>query len=291
MATAVRSPKRNLPRTEEGALHETVLEPPRGWLALRLRELWEFRELLYFLSWRDIKVRYKQTVLGAAWALIGPLLTMVLFSVIFGKFAKLPSDGIPYPIFSYTALLPWQLFARAMGDASASLVGNQNMISKIYFPRIFLPASSILSGLVDFGIAFLVLIGMLLFYQIQLTWRTLLLPAFVLLAIITAMAAGMWLSALNVRYRDFRHATPFLIQLWLYATPIAYSRSLIPEQWQLLYSLNPMAGVVDGFRWALLGQSVQIGSLFFVSVAAVLAFFLGGLVYFQHMEQTFADLV
>jgi lipopolysaccharide transport system permease protein len=272
-------------------MHETVLEPPRGWLSLRLRELWEFRELLYFLSWRDIKVRYKQTVLGAAWAIIGPFLTMVLFSVIFGKFAQLPSDGIPYPIFSYAALLPWQLFARAMGDASASLIGNQNMITKIYFPRLFLPASSILSGLVDFGISFVVLLGMLFFYRITMTWRVLLLPAFILLATVTAMAVGMWLSALNVRYRDFRHVTPFLIQIWLYATPIAYSRTLIPAQWQLLYSLNPMTGVVDGFRWALLGRALEIGPLFYVSVAMVVVLFLGGLIYFQRMEQTFADLV
>jgi lipopolysaccharide transport system permease protein len=270
---------------------ETIVEPPKGWLSLRLSELWEFRELLYFLSWRDIKVRYKQTVLGAAWAIIGPFTTMVLFSVIFGKFAQLPSEGVPYPIFSYAALLPWQLFSRAMGDASSSLLGNQNMISKIYFPRLFLPASSILSGMVDFGIAFVVLLVMMIFYRIAFTPRVLLVPLFVLLVVITAMAAGMWLSALTVRYRDFRYVTPFLIQILLYATPIAYSRTIIPQEWQLLYSLNPMAGVVDGFRWALLGQASQIGSLFFVSVAMVVLVFVTGLIYFQRMERTFADLV
>ncbi len=270
---------------------ETVLEPPKGWLSLRLGEMWRFRELLFFLAWRDIKVRYKQTVLGAAWAILQPLVTMVLFSVLFGKLAKLPSDGVPYPIFSYAALLPWQLFARSMGDASSSLVSNQNMITKIYFPRLFLPASSILSGLLDFAIAFVVLLGMMLYYDIALSWRALLLPAFILLALLTSMAAGMWLSALNVRYRDVRYVTPFLLQIWLYATPIAYSRSLIPAEWQFAYSLNPMAGVVDGFRWMLLGQTLNLGALFYVSVAIVLLFFVSGLIYFQRMEQTFADLV
>jgi lipopolysaccharide transport system permease protein len=271
--------------------YETVLEPPKSWLALRLGELWEFRELLYFLTWRDIKVRYKQTLLGATWAIIQPVFTMVIFSVIFGRLAKLPSDGIPYPIFSYTALLPWQLFSRAMADASSSLTTNQNMITKIYFPRLFLPASSILGGLVDFGIAFLVLLGLMVYYQTPLTWRVLWLPAFILLALVTAMAVGMWLSAVNVRYRDVKYVTPFLVQIWLYATPIAYSRTLIPDEWQLIYSLNPMSGVVDGFRWVLLGQSVEIGWLFSVSVLMVVVLFIGGLIYFQRMERTFADLI
>jgi lipopolysaccharide transport system permease protein len=270
---------------------ETVLEPPKGWLSLRLRELWEYRELLYFLAWRDIKVRYKQTVLGATWAIIGPVTTMVLFSLIFGKFAKLPSDGIPYPIFAYAALLPWQLFSKALSDASSTMVTHQNMITKIYFPRLFLPASTILSGLVDFGIDLLVLIGLMLYYHVVVTWRIVFVPALILLAIVTALSVGMWLSALNVRYRDFRYVTPFLVQIWLYATPIAYSRSLIPEQWRLLYNLNPMAGVVDGFRWALLGQTLQLDSMFLVSLAVVAVLFVGGLIYFQRMEQTFADLV
>jgi len=272
-------------------MNEKILDPPKGWLSLRLGELWEFRELLYFLTWRDIKVRYKQTVLGAAWAILQPLMTMVLFSVIFGRLAKLPTEGFPYPIFSYTALLPWQLFARALGDASSSLVSNQNMITKLYFPRLFLPASSILSGLVDFGIAFLVLLAMMFYYRIPLSWQVLLLPVFLMLTIITAMAAGMWLSALNVRFRDVKYVTPFLIQFWLYATPVAYASSLIPQKWQLLYGLNPMVGVVDGFRWALLGRSFELVPMFFISVVVVLVFFATGLIYFQRMEQTFADLV
>jgi lipopolysaccharide transport system permease protein len=270
---------------------EIVLEPPKGWLLLRFRDLWRYRELLYFLAWRDIKVRYKQTVLGAAWAIIQPLVTMVLFSIIFGRLARLPSEGIPYPIFSYAALLPWHLFARALSEAASSLTSNQNMVTKIYFPRLFLPASTILSGLVDFAIAFVVLLGMMVYYDIAPTWRILLLPALIFLALLTAMAVGLWLSALNVRFRDVRYITPFLIQVWLYATPIAYARTLIPEQWQLLYSLNPMTGVVDGFRWALLGQSIQLGPLFYVSMAVVVILFVTGLIYFQRMEQTFADLV
>jgi lipopolysaccharide transport system permease protein len=272
-------------------IDEIVIEPPRGWFSLRLDELWNFRELLFFFIWRDITVRYKQTILGVAWAIIQPLLTMVVFSVIFGKLAKLPSDGIPYPIFSYTALLPWQLFSSAIGNASSSLVSNQNMITKTYFPRLILPMSSVLSGLVDFIIAFFILLGMMFFYKITFTLRILLLPAFTLLALITAMAAGMWLSAINVRYRDIKYVTPFLIQLWLYSTPIAYSISIIPEKWRILYGLNPMSSVVDGFRWAILGQSYSLGPMIIVSIVTVLVFFLSGLVYFQHMEQSFADLV
>lgn len=276
---------------EPAAAYESVLEPPAGWFSLRLDELWRFRELLYFLSWRDIKVRYKQTLLGATWAILQPLIAMVIFSVIFGNFAKLPSGTLPYPIFSYAALLPWQLFARATGDAALSLLTNDRMVTKVYFPRLFLPASSILSGLVDFGIAFIVLIGMMFYYHIAFTSRVFMLPFFLLVALMTAMAAGMWLSALVVRYRDIKYVTPFLIQVWLYATPVAYSRTLIPEQWQLLYSLNPMVGVVDGFRWALLGQSIELGPAFLVSLVMVIVFFLTGLFYFQRMEQTIADLV
>jgi len=268
-----------------------TITPPRGWLDLRIIEIWEFRELLYFLTWRDIKVRYKQTALGAAWAVIQPLMSMVIFTVIFGRFAKLPSEGIPYPVFSLAALIPWQLFSRALNDASSSLVSNQHMISKIYFPRLFLPASSIASGLVDFGIAFLVLILMMAYYKVDASWRLLLLPVFTLLTITNAMAAGMWLSALNVRFRDIKYVTPFLLQFWLYATPVAYSSTIIPEQWRSLYGLNPMAGVVNGFRWALFGQSFESVNLFIVSAGAVLVFFISGLIYFQRMEQTFADLI
>ena len=276
---------------KENDLKEIALEPPRGWLNLRISELWEFRELLYFLTWRDIKVRYKQTLLGIVWAIIQPLMTMVIFSVVFGKLAKLPSEGMPYPIFAYTALLPWQLFSRALSDAASSVVSNQHMITKIYFPRIFLPTSSIISGLIDFSIAFLILLGMMFYYKITLSWNILFLPLFLLLAVINAMAVGMWLSALNVRYRDVKYITPFLLQVWLYATPIAYSTTLIPEEWRVLYSLNPMVGVVNGFRWALLGQSFEASSLFAVSIGVVVVFFFSGLFYFQRMEQTFADLI
>jgi lipopolysaccharide transport system permease protein len=270
---------------------DIILEPPHGWFNLRLRELWDFRELLYFLIWREIKVRYKQTVLGAAWAVLQPLLTMIVFSVIFGKFANLPSNDIPYPVFTFTALLPWQLFSRALGEASSSLVNSQQMITKIYFPRLFLPAASVLSGLLDFSFSFLVLLGLMLAYGIRPTWAILTLPLFLLLALMTAMAVGLWLSALNVRYRDVKYITPFLIQFWLYATPIAYSSTLIPQEWRALYGLNPMTGVVEGFRWALLGQQASFSSMLFISIGVVVILFITSLIYFQRMELTFADVV
>ncbi len=270
---------------------EAVLEPPRGWLNLRLGELWQYRELLYFFLWRELKVRYKQTMLGAAWAVLQPLLTMVVFSFIFGRLAKLPSEGVPYPVFSYVALLPWQLFSRALSDASMSLVNSQQMVTKIYFPRIFLPAASILSGLVDFGIAFVILLGLMFYYGITPTWAAISLPFFILLALTTAMAVGMWLAALNVKYRDVKYVTPFLVQFWLYATPVAYSSTLFPEKWRLLLGLNPMAGVVDGFRWAMLGQQAQISPLVYVSLVMVLVLFISGLIYFQRTELTFADVI
>src|SRR3972149_4646684 len=238
-----------------GKYIHTVIEPPKGWTALTLGELWKFRELLFFLTWRDIKVRYKQTALGAAWAILQPILTMVIFSIIFGGLAKLPSEGLPYPIFTYTALLPWQLFAFALTQSSNSLVGDQRLISKIYFPRLVIPFSSVIAGVVDFGIAFIVLAGLMVFYGIKITSSVFMLPLFLLLALISALAVGIWLSALNVKYRDIRYVVPFLTQFWMYDTPIAYSRRLIPEQWRWLYSLNPMTGVVEGFRWALLGKS------------------------------------
>jgi lipopolysaccharide transport system permease protein len=270
---------------------EVVLEPARGLFSLRLKELWTYRELLYFFIWREIKVRYKQTVLGASWALLQPVLTMVIFSVIFGRLAKLDSEGIPYPVFTYAALLPWQLFSRALSDASSSLVTAQSMITKVYFPRLFLPAAAVLSGLVDFAIAFIVMLGLMLFYGITPTLAVLTLPLFLLLAVITAMAVGMWLSALNVKYRDVKYVTPFLVQLWLYGTPIAYSAKLIPEQFRILYGLNPMAGVVNGFRWALLGEEASLDPLLFPSIIMVLILFVSGLIYFQRTEQTFADVV
>lgn len=273
-----------------GEIH-TVIEPPRGWAPLELGELWKYRELLIFLTWRDIMVRYKQTALGAAWAILQPVLTMVVFSIIFGGLAKLPSNGIPYPIFTFAALLPWQLFAFALTNSSNSLIGDQKLISKVYFPRLVIPLSSVLAGLVDFAIAFLVLLGLMVWYGIRVTPAVLLLPIFLLLALTSAMAVGLWLSALNVQYRDIRYVVPFLTQFWMYATPIAYSSELIPEKWRWLYSLNPMTGVVEGFRWAILGKSnldlVSLG----LSAAVVAALLIGGLYYFKRMEASFADVI
>src|ERR1041385_5853931 len=243
-----------------------ILRPSRGFLRLNLRDVWEYRELLYFLVWRDVKVRYKQTVLGAAWAVLQPVMTMVVFSVFFGRLAKVPSDGIPYPVFAFAALLPWQLFAFALSESSNSLVGSQNLITKVYFPRLVIPISSVLAGLVDFGIAFAVLLGLMWWYGITPTAAIVFLPLFVALAITTALAVGLWLSSLNVKYRDVRYTIPFLTQFWMFATPVAYPSSLVPGRWHTLYGLNPMAGVVEAFRWALLGTTDGPGLLLVVSV-------------------------
>jgi lipopolysaccharide transport system permease protein len=269
----------------------TIIEPPKGWAALQLSEVWKFRELLLFLTWRDIKVRYKQTALGAAWAILQPVLTMIVFSIIFGGLAKLPSNGIPYPIFTFTALLPWQLFAFALTQSSNSLVGSQNLISKVYFPRLVVPFSSVLAGVVDFGIAFIVLIAMMIYFGIEVTSTVLLLPVFLILALTSALAIGLWLSALNVKYRDIRYVIPFLTQFWMYATPIAYSSSLIPEKWHWLYSLNPMTGVVEGFRFAILGKSSLDVLSLCISAGMVIALLIAGLYYFKRMESSFADIL
>ena len=268
-----------------------ILRPSRGFLRLNLRDVWEYRELLYFLVWRDVKVRYKQTVLGAAWAILQPVMTMLVFSVFFGRLAKVPSDGIPYPVFAFTALLPWQLFAYALSESSNSLVSNQNLITKVYFPRLVIPIAAVLAGLVDFAIAFVVLLGLMLYYGIVPTAAVALLPLFMLLAVTTALAIGLWLSALNVKFRDVRYTIPFLTQFWMFATPVAYPSSLVPEPWRALYGLNPMAGVVEGFRWALLGKAQGPGPLLAVSVAAVVVLLVGGLMYFRRTESTFADVV
>jgi lipopolysaccharide transport system permease protein len=266
------------------------IEPSRGWVALRVKELWEYRELLYFLVWRDIKVRYKQTALGAAWAILQPVLTMIVFTVFFGKLAKVPSDGIPYPVFVYAALLPWQLFAFALTESANSLVGNQNLIKKVYFPRLVMPLASVLAGLVDFGIAFLVLLALMLYYGVVPTFAIAVLPLYLLLAVATALSVGLWLSALNVQFRDVRYTIPFLTQFWMFATPVAYPSSLVPERWRAWYGLNPMAGVVEGFRWALLGKSGSPGPLLWVSALVVVLLLIGGLAYFRRMESTFADV-
>lgn len=267
------------------------IEPSRGWISLKPGELWAYRELVYFLIWRDIKVRYKQTVLGGAWAVLQPLVTMVVFTMVFKKFANVPSDGLPYPIFAYAALLPWQLFAGAVNRSSTGVVNQANLIRKIYFPRLIVPISGTLSGLVDFAVAFAILLVMMVWYGIAPTWGMLAVPLFLLLALATALAVGLWLSPLNVKYRDVGHIVPFVVQLWMFASPVAYPVSLVPEQWRLLYSLNPMAGVIEGFRWALLGKESPDFTVIAFSTAAVIALFVGGLIYFKRMERTFADIV
>ena len=268
-----------------------VIQPSKGWTALGLAELWRYRELIFFLSWRDIMVRYKQTALGIAWAVIQPVFTMIIFSVFFGRLAGMPSDGLPYPIFVYCALLPWQLFAFSLTESSNSLVANQQLITKVYFPRLVIPISAVLASLVDFMIAFVLLIGMIWHYHIIPTQALWTLPLFVLLAVSLALGVGLWLSALNVRYRDVRYTLPFLTQVWLFATPIAYPSSLVPEPWRVLYGINPMAGVVEGFRWALLNTGTAPGDMLTVSVVVTLVIVVSGLYYFRRMERTFADTV
>jgi lipopolysaccharide transport system permease protein len=268
------------------------IEPSHGWVSLKLRELWEYRELLYFLTWRDIKVRYKQTVLGAAWAIIQPFFTMVVFSLFFGNLAKVPSDGIPYPIFSYAALVVWTFFASGLTLSSNSLVASANLIKKIYFPRLVIPISNILAGVVDFVLAFIVLLGMMLAYGIYPTSNVVWLPLLLLLALVTSLGVGLWMSAMNVQFRDVRYAIPFLIQFWMFATPIAYPSSLIKNNTlRALYGLNPMTGVVEGFRWALLGTDTAPGPVVLVSALAALLLLIGGTYYFRRMEKTFADVV
>jgi len=269
----------------------TIIKPSTGWSALNLRDLWLYRELIFFMTWRDLKVRYKQTLLGAGWAILQPFLTMVVFSIFFGSLANVPSDGVPYPIFSYTALIPWTLFSKALQDASRSLVQSSHMITKVYFPRMILPLSSVLAGVVDFLIAFLVLIGMMVFYGIFPTSNIWLLPLFVLLALVTAIGVGLWLSALNVLYRDINYVLPFLTQLWMFLTPIAYPSSIVPRQFQTLYALNPMAGVVEGFRWVLLGSGQPPGVMTLVSGLAAIVLLISGMFYFRRMERLFADMV
>lgn len=268
------------------------IAPSSGWVPLKLRELWDYRELLYFFTWRDIKVRYKQTVLGATWAVLQPFLTMVVFSLFFGKLAKIPSDGVPYPIFSYAALVPWTFFANGLNQSSNSLVGSANLITKVYFPRLTIPMATVLSGVVDFVLAFLVLLLMMVYYGIMPTANVVFLPLFVLQALITSLGVGLWLSALNVEFRDVRYVVPFLVQIWLFATPIAYPSSLLSGTARTLYGLNPMVGVVEGFRWALLGnQTTAPIALVAASSATAILLLLSGAFYFRRMEKNFADVV
>jgi homopolymeric O-antigen transport system permease protein len=288
---AQRGMKDKMKRTDEHSTAVLKIRPSRGWVSLRLREVWEYRELLYFLTWRDIKVRYKQTVLGATWAIIQPFFTMVVFSLFFGRLAKVPSDGIPYPIFAYAALVPWTFFANGLSESSNSLVGSSNLIKKVYFPRLTVPISSVSSGIVDFVLAFLVLLAMMLYYSVKPTWNIVWLPFLFLLALVTALGVGLWLSAMNVQFRDVRYVVPFLTQFWMFATPIAYPSTLLSQPWRTLYGINPMVGVVEGFRWALLGTNTAPGLILIVSSIASLVILIGGAYYFRRMEKTFADVV
>ena len=267
------------------------IEPSKGWVSLQLQHLWDYRELLYFLTWRDIKVRYKQTVLGVLWAIIQPLFTMIIFSLFFGRLAKIPSDGLPYPVFSYAALVPWTFFVNGLSQASNSLVTSANLIKKVYFPRLAIPIATVLSGVVDFVLAFIVLIGMMFYYGIVPTINVLWLPLLLLLALITCLGVSLWLAAMNVQFRDVRYTIPFLTQFWLFATPIAYPSSLLSEPWRSLYGINPMVGVVEGFRWALLGTETAPGTIVIVSSLAALFLLVSGAFYFRRMEKTFADVV
>lgn len=269
----------------------TVIEPPRGWQVLDLSEVWHYRELLYFLAWRDIKVRYKQTVIGVLWVVLQPILTIIIFSIIFGKLLNVPTNGQPYPVFSYVALLPWTFFSGALGRAGASLVADANLISKVYFPRLILPFAAILSLLVDFGVSFIILLGLLILYGSVPGVSILVLPLLLGLSFLTALAFGLWLSALNIKYRDITYIIPFLIQLWFFLTPVAYPSSIIPEAWRFAYSLNPMTGVVEGFRWALLGDQNAPWIALLLSSLIVVVVFVSGLLYFRHMEYEFADVV
>lgn len=268
-----------------------VIDAADGGDWLRLRELWEARELIGFLIWRDVKLRYKQTVLGAAWAVLQPLLTMIVFSVFFGRLAGVPSDGVPYPVFSFAALVPWTLFAFGLSQATNSVVGSQRLITKVYFPRLVIPLAAVLSGLVDFALSFVVLLALMFAFGLAPTANVVWLPLFVALTFLSALGVGLWLSALNVQYRDVRYAVPFLTQLWFFATPIAYPGSLLDEPWRTIYGINPMAGVVEGFRWALVGTGSAPSGMLVVSVAATLVVLIGGVFYFQRMERTFADVV
>jgi lipopolysaccharide transport system permease protein len=267
------------------------IEPANGWVSLKLGELWEYRELLYFLTWRDLKVRYKQTVLGVAWAIVQPFCSMLIFSLFFGRLGKMPSDGVPYPIFAFAALVPWSVFANGLIQSTNSLVGSANLIRKVYFPRLAIPISTILSGVADFALSFLVLIGMMAYYHLWPSLNIIWIPLLLLLGLVTSLGVGLWLTALNVQFRDVRYIVPFLAQFWMFATPIVYPSSLLSEPWRTIYGINPMVGVVEGFRWALLGTATAPGLMIIVSTLTALVILVSGAFYFRRMETSFADLV
>jgi lipopolysaccharide transport system permease protein len=284
-ATTTQSAESNLPP-------ETIIEPAKSWVPLNLKEIWAYRELLFFMTWRDIKVRYKQTLLGAAWAIIRPVATMVVFSLFFGQLAKMPSDGLPYPVFNYAALLPWTFFATGLTRTTSSVVGSGGLIKKVYFPRLIIPLSGVVGGLPDFGLAFIVLLGMMVYYGIYPSWTSIIwLPLLLLLATITALGVGLWLAALNTRYRDVGQVMHFITQLWMFATPVVYPASLLSEPWRTLYSLNPMVGVVEGFRWSLLRSGNAPGTTVLIAAVVSIVVLITGLFYFRRMEKTFADVV
>jgi lipopolysaccharide transport system permease protein len=269
----------------------TFIAPPSRWWAIQFGELWFYRELLYFFVWRDIKLRYKQTAIGASWAILQPFLTMLVFTIFFGRLAHLPSDGLPYPVFYYSALLPWMYFATSLQNATNKIVENQHVITKVYFPRLMLPISAVMSGLVDFAVSFLMFIAIMIYYQVRPSWALFFFPLFLLLAFATALGVGLWLSALNAIYRDVRYVVPFLVQFWLFASPVAYSSSMVPAKWRWVYGLNPMTGVIEGFRWSLTGQGVVPGRALMASSMVVVGVLVSGLLYFQSMETTIADVV
>jgi lipopolysaccharide transport system permease protein len=292
MASLTTSPPVVPPLASPANAPATVrIEPPRGWMELRLGEVWEYRELLYFFVWRDVKIRYKQTAIGVVWVVLQPLLTMVVFTLFFGRLAKLPSLGLPYPVFYFAAVVPWMYFAGALQNCTNVVVDNQRVITKVFFPRLILPISAVLSGLVDFAIGFVVLVIFTLAYGFHPTLAALWLPGLVLLAVMTALAVGLWTSALNALYRDVRYVIPFLVQFWMLASPVAYPSALVPARWRWLYGLNPMAGVIDGFRWAMTGHGQAPGMLLLASSAGVVALLAGGLFFFQRMEGEIADRV
>ena len=285
-----------------GESRRSTLRPPpdipvvritasRGWGSLKLPEIWAHRDLLYFLVWRDVKVRYKQTFLGAAWAILQPVITMLIFTVVFGELAGISSDGLPYPIFAFAALLPWNYFASSLGRVTTSVVVEVQLVSKIYFPRLIIPLSGVVTNIVDFAFAFLVLLALMFWFGIAPTWKILFLPVFVLLAASTALGVGLWLSPLNARYRDIGYTIPFLIQCWFYASPVVYPVTAVPEQWRLLYGLNPMVGVIEGFRWAALDKNAPDFTVMAVSALMVVAILVGGTIFFKRMERTFADVL